>query len=175
MENLNGPFETERLVLRRAKQEDRAELIRLNADPEVMRFIGADGIALEPGSDGSEAVVDRHMMLGSREDGLGIWILEWRHQAEFLGWVALMELPDTDLIEIGYRLKKAAWGQRIALEAAVFIINHGLETLRLPRIVAVTYPENTRSRAVLQNAGLSYLGIRKAYGIDTAYYEICKN
>ncbi len=175
MADINGPFETARLRLRRVEPPDRDNLIKMNSDPEVMRFIGAEGEALPIGSAISDDKVDRLMSLGCRLDGFGLWVLEWHDQPEFLGWVALFEFADTKNFEVGYRLKRSAWGQGVATEAAAFMINHGFNSMNLEMICAVSYQENLSSHRVLEKVGLSRRGKFLYGGVDAAYFEIHRN
>jgi len=170
--DINGPFETDRLLLRRAVPEDRDSFIELNADPDVMRFIGTERRALTRGTKESEEKADQHLAAASHQDGLQLWIIEWLKRPGFLGWVGLFELPGSGNIEVGYRLMKNAWGHGIATEAATYMVQHGLRVMKLPMVCAVTYPENEASRKVLEKAGLAYIGIRRYYDVDTAYFEI---
>ena len=172
MAAINGPFETARLCLRRALPADRAEIVAMNGDTGVMRFIGSEGKALPPGSVVSEDTADRLMTFGYRQDGFGLWMLEWRHQPEFLGWVALFEFADSADYEVGYRLVKSAWGQGIATEAAGFMIDHGFKTMNLAKICAVTHQNHSASQKVLEKIGLSRSGNREYRGVNAAYFEI---
>src|SRR4051794_21008271 len=71
-----GPMvvETERLVLRRWHAEDRAPLAAINADPEVMRWIGGGRVL---GRGLSDELVDRFGREGEQR-GYGLWAVAWR-------------------------------------------------------------------------------------------------
>ena len=159
-------LQTERLTLRRGGEGDRADLLALNADAEVMRFVG--GLGLAPGS--PEAIKAADWAIGQlqRPDGLGIWILEWLDRAEFLGWAGLFDLPS----EVGYRLKQAAWGQGIATEATKCLLKYGFETHGMKQIAAVTDPGHSASQHVLRKAGLTYCDQRHFDGKLVDYFEI---
>ena len=163
-------LQTERLTLRRGGEADRDDLLALNADDEVMRYISGKGFALDsPAATASLDNIVKHM---TRQDGLGMWVLEWRDRPGFLGWAGLFELPGSDLIEVGYRFKKNAWGQGIATEAARCLVDYGFAKLNLDKIVAVTNVDNKASKAVLQKTGLNYQGERHFYNQTVSYFEI---
>lgn len=76
---------TPRLRLRSWQPSDLTLLTALNADPEVMRFIG-DGSVFTP--EQSEQQWLRIQRLWD-ERGFGIHPVELRESGEFLGWVGL--------------------------------------------------------------------------------------
>ncbi len=51
-------------------------------------------------------------------------------------------------------------------------MRYGFENLALPRIVAVTRPDNLASHRVLQKLGMTYEGIARYYGAEQACYAI---
>ncbi len=167
---MNDEMLSERLRLRRGRPGDLEKFAALNGDGMVMRYIS--GHAFEPGSAESDATAKRHFTMAKRDDGLGIWLLEWRHKPGFLGWAGLFELPGSDKIEVGYRLSRAAWGQGVATEAARRLIVYGFDEKSLPLICAVTHQENQASKRVLKKAGLNYLGLRRNYNLELTYFEL---
>ena len=82
-------------------------------------------------------------------------------------WEQVVEdqLPD-GAVEIGYYLKRTAWGNGYATEAAQRILRFAFESSPLEEVVAVTDPENWTSRRVLEKTGFLSTGIRRAYGED---------
>jgi len=76
--------------------------------------------------------------------------------------VAGDEMPDAD-VEIGYLLKRSAWGNGYATEACTRLLKFAFEESPLTEIVAVTHPENAASQNVLRKSGLLEEGMRRAY------------
>jgi ribosomal-protein-alanine N-acetyltransferase len=58
-------------------------------------------------------------------------------------------------VEIGWRLCRAHWGQGYATEAARAALAFGFEQAGLNEIVALTVPDNARSRAVMERLGMT--------------------
>jgi RimJ/RimL family protein N-acetyltransferase len=104
---------------------------------------------------------------------LGFWAVEGRADAAFQGLVALLRMPEGDDVELAYRLARRAWGRGLASEAAAALIAHAFRELGLPRLVAVTYPENLASQRVLEKLGFrreadaDYKGVRVRYFVLT--------
>ncbi len=155
---------TARLRLRGFRQDDLAALVEMNRDPEVMRYIRAVGSEEEETRKAAALISD------NQDRPLGIWAAEDREDRGFLGAAMLIRLPDADDIEVGYRLVKAAWGRGLATEAALCLRDHGFEELGLEEIVAVADPGNTASHKVLRKIGLSFRGLRRAYGVDGLHF-----
>ncbi|HEV8441010.1 MAG TPA: GNAT family N-acetyltransferase [Methylomirabilota bacterium] len=138
-------LETERLWLRRLRPSDEPELIRLDSDADVMRYVGSP-----PGIRPHEETVDRARQRIRADHGPhGWWLVQGKHDRAFHGLALLLPMPDGDDIELGYRLARASWGQGIATEAASALVEYAFGALVLPRLVAVLYPQNRASRRVL--------------------------
>ena len=80
-------------------------------------------------------------------------------------WEQLIEdqLPDGE-IEIGYFLRRSAWGKGFATEAAQRLLRFAFEDTSLKEVVAVIESENKSSRRVLDKIGFVSTGTRRAYG-----------
>ena len=145
---------TQRLALRQWRPTDLEPFAAVNADPEVMRYLPR---VLSRGE--SEAFVESARGELARR-GWGLWALEAREEARFIGFVGLSvpawEAPFTPCTEILWRLARAEWGRGYATEAARECLRFAFETLRLPELVAFTVPANTRSRAVMERLGMRH-------------------
>jgi ribosomal-protein-alanine N-acetyltransferase len=58
-------------------------------------------------------------------------------------------------VEIGWRLATACWGHGYATEAARAALAFGFNALGLDEIVALTAPDNLRSRRVMERIGMT--------------------
>lgn len=141
---------TERLVLRRWRDEDRAPFAAMNADPRVMEHFPS---LLTPVQ--SDDLVDR-IEASFAQDGVGLWVVERR--GEFLGFTGLLwqlpPLPFAPALEVGWRLARAAWGQGYATEAARAAIDDGFARVGIGGLVSMTAAVNTRSIAVMERLGM---------------------
>jgi len=148
---------TERLVLRRWRAEDRAPFAAINADAEVMRWIGSGRVL---GRGLSDELVDRFEREWDQR-GHGLWAVGWRNDPAglllgFCGLTAPMFLPDVlPAAEVGWRLARPAWGLGVATEAAQAALAFGFERSGLAEIVAVVAPENARSLRVAEKLGMT--------------------
>ncbi len=173
-------FVTERLRLRGWRRDDAPALAAMNADPEVMRYIGSGAKPYAEALERAESLVRERP-----GDGFGLWAIEewaieeWAIEESgtgvFHGWVGLFPLDDTEEIELAYRWAKSSWGRGIATEAARPLLAYGFDELRLEIIAAVTDPENRASRQVLDKLGFLYRGLRSGYGVEgCCYYTLAE-
>jgi RimJ/RimL family protein N-acetyltransferase len=150
-------LETERLVLRAFTEADVPDLIALDSDPNVMRFINGG----KPTS--REEIRDRtlprllhvHPGLGTR----GYWAAQEKATGAFLGWFEFRPLDDHNpsVVELGYRLNKAAWGRGYATEGSRALIRKGFTELGVERVTANTMTVNAGSRRVMEKADLQFV------------------
>lgn len=139
---------TERIQLEPLTDAHTELLVELDSDPEVLRHIFGRALT-------REEVVERWMPKRTRADaddrGIGYWAGFARGDGAFLGWWALAVDDDDDqAAELGYRLRRAAWGHGYATEGSRRLLRHAFETVGLARIWADTMAVNTGSRHVLE-------------------------
>jgi RimJ/RimL family protein N-acetyltransferase len=103
--------------------------------------------------------------------GLGTWRATRRDNGDFIGWFALKYIPGTAEVEVGYRLRYAAWGNGYATECTRELVRYGFDDLGLYRIIGVTHPDNIASQQVLLKAGLTDAGWGHYYGRPVRVYE----
>ncbi|MEV7971352.1 GNAT family N-acetyltransferase [Sphaerisporangium sp. NPDC088356] len=146
-------LETERLVLRRWREEDLKPFAEMNADPEVMEHFPATLSRAE-----SDAMAGR-IEAGLEEHGFGLWVVEVRDSGLFAGFTGLVwqrfEAHFTPAVEVGWRLAREAWGHGYATEAATAALDHGFGPAGLAEVVSMTVPANVRSQAVMRRLGMT--------------------
>ncbi len=62
-------------------------------------------------------------------------------------------------MELGYRLRRSAWGKGYATEASRALIEKGFRELGVQRVFAFTMVVNTASRRVMEKAGLKFVRV----------------
>jgi len=148
-------LETLRLELREFTPDDIGDLIRLDSDPRVLKYINGGRPMPQSEIDAAMRRVTRYYALYS---GLGVWRASLRGSGKFIGWYCLKYCPPTTDIEVGYRLLHAHWGRGYATEGARALVDYAFDDLGVKRVIGVTHPGNKASQHVLQKAGLSDLG-----------------
>jgi RimJ/RimL family protein N-acetyltransferase len=147
-------LETERLLLRPWRAEDREPLARMNGDAEVMEFFPAPLTRAE--SDELAERIEAHF----QERGFGTWAAELRGEGSFIGFIGLaaprFEAHFTPCVEIGWRLMREHWGKGLATEGARAAMRYGFAELGLEELVSFTVPGNARSRRVMEKLGMTH-------------------
>lgn len=159
---------TPRLLIRPFTLDDAAFIVELLNDADWLRFIGDRQVRSASDAcrylrDGPIAMMERH--------GFSLWAVERRLQdlaigpgdgrdndvaRTPIGMCGLIRREGLTDVDLGYAFLPAARGQGLAVEAASAVLQHGLVTLGLPRIVAITDPANAASSAVLERIGMTF-------------------
>jgi len=148
-------LETDRILLRRLTEADAELLCQLDSDPEVMRYL--NGGFPTPPDVMRDTILPAWLRHYERPGEFGYWAAEDKTAGDFLGWFALHPSdgrPSSD-VEIGYRLRRSAWGRGLATEGARALLRKGFEQPEVARIFGTTYEENFGSRRVMEKAGMT--------------------
>ena len=173
---MNILTETDRLILRSWNPDTEAEqAFQIYSHPEVSRFLGAPDKTVE---ERREKLRQRNQKHQDMKEGSGYWAIREKVTGEILGTLILQRLPDgaghlTPEWEVGWHLKKSAWGKGYATEAGKAAIDYGFITLKLPVIYAVVKPENQASIRVTQRLGMAPKGrTDRYYGTELELFEL---
>jgi [ribosomal protein S5]-alanine N-acetyltransferase len=146
---------TERLGLRRWIESDTEPFAKMNQDPDVMKYF--------PKTLTGDETKEMLQRINQHFDkfGFGLFAVENKLTEEFIGftgfYIPAFESFFTPCIEIGWRYKKAAWGQGFAKEAATACLQYGFDILQFKRVVSFTSPLNKNSEKVMQRIGMKYI------------------
>ncbi|SNY67526.1 GNAT family N-acetyltransferase [Paractinoplanes atraurantiacus] len=145
---------TDRLTLRHFTPDDADLLIELDGDPAVMRYLSG-GEPTPP-----EVIRDRHLpgiLAGyDRWDGkLGLFAAF--ADGAFIGWFILRPERDgpLDEVELGYRLRREAWGRGYATEGSRALLHKAFTELGVHRVWADTMLVNKGSQNVMKKLGMT--------------------
>ena len=171
---MNLRLQSPRLNLVPFTRDDLDLSLELFTDPEVVRYAGSVMSAAE-----IEASVSNWTRRGGN-GCVGIWTISDRVTGEKYGSAALFpmpveqettdyalvipgEMPDAE-IEIGYYLKRSAWGFGYATEASRRLLEFAFQQTSLQEVVATFHKDNLASRHVLLKAGFRDCGTMLCYG-----------
>lgn len=147
-------LETERLILRRFTVDDVDDLVDLDSDPEVMRYVS--GGPSTPREEIERDHIPAYLAYYQQYEGYGFWAAVEKATGAFLGWFHFRPAPGApaDEPELGYRLRRSAWGKGYGPEGARALIRKGFAELGVQRVVAFTYGDHQASRRVMEKAGM---------------------
>ncbi|XVU28490.1 GNAT family N-acetyltransferase [Actinoplanes sp. CA-054009] len=131
--------------------------VRLDADPEVLRYLWGRTRTRD------EVAADHARRMAAATNGLGYWMAFRESDDAFVG---LMMLPpahgpdqpgDPAVSELGYRLARRFWRQGFASEASRALLGHAFATVGQSRVIAQTMAVNAGSRGVMEKIGMRYV------------------
>ena len=122
----------------------------IHQDPDVMRYLGS-GVA----GDISVAWRNVAMMIGHwHMRGYGPWIVVAKEGGEILGRVGPWNVEGGPGVELGWMIRRSAWGHGFATEAARRALEWGWEHVPTGRIISVIRAANGPSIRIADKLGL---------------------
>nr|WP_230322852.1 GNAT family N-acetyltransferase [Cellulomonas hominis] len=147
---------TERVTLRPFAPSDADLLVELDSDPAVMRYLSGG----EPTA--PELVRERDLpsVLAGYDRWAGRFGLFAAYETAggaFLGWFCLRPERDgpLDEVELGYRLRRAAWGRGYATEVSSALLARAFTDLDVRVVWGATMALNRPSQRVMEKAGMT--------------------
>ena len=137
-------IETARLILRKARPEDAADLHDAMSRPEAMRHWTRPA---HERLDETEGFVAR-MIVGEVGDKADDFVIVLRDQGRVIGKAGAWRLP-----EVGFLLHPDFWGKGLAHEAMRAVVSHLFRWHDLPRLTAEADPRNAASLGLLARLG----------------------
>ncbi|MGP3534428.1 GNAT family N-acetyltransferase [Microbacterium sp. RD1] len=170
---------TDRLTLRRwtTEPDDLAFVYDTYSRDEVARWIGNPPRVMASPTE-ARAAVARWLSLD--DPPLGVRAVT-THEGDRLGSLLLKRIPwsadavpagTPEDVEIGWHLHPDAWGRGYATEAARVVLGEAWAS-GIPRVVAVTHPDNAASQRVCRRIGMRGLGrTDRYYGVECELFEM---
>jgi RimJ/RimL family protein N-acetyltransferase len=146
-------IETERLNLRRMTADDAEFILELLNEPSFIRNIGNKGV---------RTIADARLYIlngpvaSYERFGFGLYLVELKESGAPVGICGLIKRESLADVDVGFAFLPSFWSKGYAFESASAVKAHALETLHLPRIVAITNPNNEGSIRVLEKIGLKF-------------------
>lgn len=145
-------FTSSRLGFRNWRFEDIEKMYHVNIDKDVMEFFPS-----MPSYKETEAFVLR-MQNSYIKNGYCYFAVDILECKEFIGYIGLtlqtFESQFTPCVDIGWRLKTAAWGKGYATEGAKRCLKFGFDSLNLKNIYAIAPVLNIKSQHVMKKIGM---------------------
>lgn len=145
--------------LRPFTETDASYFKELDSDPAVMTWLTA-GV---PSTDEQvKASSERVLAIQAKHHGrFGIWLAFTKATQEFMGWFLFRpdkaDPENTQVIELGYRLKQKFWRQGYATEGSAHFLRLGFNDYQVREIFAITMLGNVGSQSVMKKIGMSFV------------------
>lgn len=152
----NFIIKTQRLGLRNWIESDIDPFVAMCQDADVMKHF-PDLVSKEDATTNVRGY-QQHFA----EHGFTYFAVEELSASEFLGFVGLKhqtyECPFTPCVDIGWRLKKSAWGKGYATEAARACLEFAFGAAGLDEVYAMCTNSNAASEAVMRKIEMEKVG-----------------
>ena len=150
--NNNYLFTSKRLGFREWSLNDLDDFFQLNSDKEVMEHFPKTLTKEE-----TKAYIIR-LQNQYKTYGHNYYAVEIKESGEFIGFIGLayqdFESDFTPNVDIGWRLKKSAWGKGYATEGANKCLDIAFNQLHLDKIISTCTLGNKDSEKVMQKIGM---------------------
>lgn len=148
-------LETERLRLREFTHHDSEFIIELFNSPDWLKFIGDRKVKTV---EQARYYLENGPMKSYKENGYGLYLVEKKDDGKSIGMCGILNRETLDHPDIGFAFLPEHNGKGYALEIANATLAYAKEKLGIPKITAITLPQNFRSIKVLEKIGLKYSG-----------------
>jgi len=146
---------TARLVIRAVAEPDLADLLEVNGDDEVTRFLP---YATWRGPDDAAAWLARMEALCATGAARQL-VIERQPDRKVIGTVLLFQFDEPSArAEVGYVLGRTHWRQGYATEALRAVCRHAFEDMGIRRMEAEARPDNVASNELLLSLGFTHEG-----------------
>ncbi|MCW3477328.1 GNAT family N-acetyltransferase [Limobrevibacterium gyesilva] len=158
---------TTRLVLRALRADDLDGLAAMQADPEVMRYLGAGATRTRQETwDGIARMLGQWALRG-----FGMFAIEEAATGRFAGRAGVLYPLPWPEPELAYGLDRPFWGQGLVTEAGIAIRDWAFATLGLPKLASFILPDNAASAAVARKLGAVRTGTITLLGLEAERWE----
>lgn len=159
-------IESERVVLRKARDTDREGIVEVLSDPEVREYLGGPR---------HREVVEQyldHAGTPSTTETVGSFVIAERQTDRFVGFLGLSRrgsdrpghvAGEGEELELSYVLRRDAWGAGFAFEAAAAALRAAAGELPDQPVLVVTQTANQRSRRLASRLGFQETGVFEEY------------
>jgi len=159
-------IETERLFMREIIMGDLKDMYGIFSSENVMKYYGMFPI---------EDEVQAERLIRSFRQGFDDqksirWGITLKDTGEFIGTCGFHNMQMRSYrAEIGYEIAQTHWNKGYVTEAIHAMLEFGFGMLKLNRIEALVYPENSSSHRALEKIGFVEEGLLREY----AYFREC--
>ena len=158
---------TRRLVLRGMRADDLEPFAAMNANPEVMRYLGSG--RPQTAEETWDLMARMLGQWGLR--GYGFFAVEDAASGRFIGRSGILHTLAWPEPELAYGLDRPFWGQGLATESAVAIRDWAFSEVGLPLLASFVRPDNAGSIGVLRKLGAVRTGTLTLLGGDAERWE----
>lgn len=168
-------FESERLLFRNLLESDADELFAMDSDPNVHKYL--DFPAITEREEALHAI--KSIRAQYEKFGTGRLAVICKVDNNFIGWAGIkfdMEEMNgkVNFYDLGYRFKKAYWGQGYGSEVAIILTNYAFDTLKIPLLTGSADVRHVASNRILEKVGMQLICTYEESNMMWTWYEITR-
>jgi len=165
--NVFPEINTERLKLRKIKQEDTESIYKLLSNPEVIKY---DTFEIFTSLKQAKEVVEWFKDEYKQKNAI-FWGIRLKNEGEIIGFCkSQIEIPKVRA-SFGYSLRRDYWNRGIMTEAVGSIVDFTFNTIDVHRIETTVAIENYASLRVLEKLGFVKEGILRQRSCFRGSYQ----
>lgn len=157
-------LETERLTLRPFTTGDAELILELLNEPAFLQYIGDRGVRT---IEDARRYILNGPIASYEQFGFGPYRVALKDTDVPIGMCGLFKRDSLEDPDVGFAFLSRFRSQGYAFESASAVLTYGREVLGLPRIVAITAPDNEASIRLLEKLGLKFAGMIRLTGEDS--------
>jgi len=147
----NETIKTERLVLRKFRIEDAADILEYASDTQTIEYLIWDGLN---SIDAAHAAIYDYYWARP-----GIWAIELSEIGKVIGCLDIRLEHNDDKVKFGYVLNRSHWGHGYMTEALRAVMAMCFEQLGVNRLEANHFAGNEGSGRVMEKCGMRREGL----------------
>lgn len=158
-------LQTERLTLRQFTLEDTAFIIELLNSPGWLEFIGDRNVKTK---EQAENYLRNGPIKSYERNGFGLSMVETKDGIP-IGMCGIIKRDNLEHPDIGFAFLPEYASQGYGYEIASAVLTYAKNYLKLPTILAITLPNNTKSIKLLEKIGFMFV---KSFRADPSDEEL---
>lgn len=149
---------TNRLKIRRFLDADKEQYTEIMTNPYVTKYLG-NGRCMT--KENVEKLLSNFETVWN--DGYGVFAVTETASGNVIGHCGIRPISD-GRIEILYAYAPSAWGKGYATEAGNAVLAYAKDNFNLNEVIAMSYPQNKGSVAVIKKMGFKSIGQEEHFG-----------
>lgn len=159
--------ETDRLIIRWFTLDDAPFIFNLLNEPSWQQYIGDMKIET---IEAAQNYLKRSPLDMYQRFGFGLYGVEEKQTQQLIGMCGLIKREALADVDLGFALLSQFHRQGYTFEAATAVLAYAQTTLQLPRVVAITAPDNIASISLLEKLGFRFEGMVQPHGEPLKLY-----
>lgn len=173
---MNVRLETERLILRPFRPEDREAVLEFASNPQTQEHTGDP---LRKDLNEIDQLIENIWLKDYNTHGYGRFALIHKADNKIIGFSGIKYLPEADATDLGYRMLPEYWGKGLATESCRPVLDFAFNQIGLEEVIAFVEAANPASSRVLEKLGFTYVKTAHYPGETETepvlWYELTKN